>query len=143
MKILESQAAVLSNWEVYEHLTEQKERYKKTKHRGPQNFEDLVRYLLNYLRSNPNPLSEDPIPYTEGCITQLLERLRPFNLAKSEVIMIINLRPSTPPVLGSALEDMYERFTAEQQEEMVTIIAEVLGPFGQQEAEADASMADA
>lgn len=45
MKILESQAAVLSNWEVYEHLTEQKERYKKTKHRGPQNFEDLVRYV--------------------------------------------------------------------------------------------------
>jgi hypothetical protein len=45
MKILESQAAVLSNWEVYEHLTEQKERYKKTKHRGPQNYEDLVRYV--------------------------------------------------------------------------------------------------
>ncbi|KAJ4190642.1 hypothetical protein NW767_011263 [Fusarium falciforme] len=99
--------------------------------------------LLNYLRSNPNPLSEDPIPYTEGCITLLLERLRPFNLAKSEVIMIINLRPSTPPVLGSALEDMYERFTAEQQEEMVTIIAEVLGPFGQEAEAADASMADA
>lgn len=97
---------------------------------------------MNYLDSSPNPLSEKPIPYTEGCIATLLERLRPFNLAKSEVIMIINLRPSSPPVLGSALEDMYERFTTEQQEEMVTIIAEVLGPF-HQEGEADASMADA
>lgn len=43
MKILESQSAVLSNYEVYQHLTDQRDRYKQKKHRGPPNLETLVR----------------------------------------------------------------------------------------------------
>lgn len=65
MKILESQAAVLSNWEVYEHLTEQKERYKKTKHRGPQNYEDLVRYVGH----SPGCFYSDAQSKIQECIT--------------------------------------------------------------------------
>lgn len=43
MKIIESQSAVLSNFEVYQHLTEQRNRYKKAKRRGPPNLETVVR----------------------------------------------------------------------------------------------------
>lgn len=43
MKILEAQSAVLTNYEVYEHLTEQRERYKSAKRRGPPNLETVVR----------------------------------------------------------------------------------------------------
>lgn len=43
MKILESQSAVLSNYEVYQHLTDQRDRYKQKKHRGPPNLETVVR----------------------------------------------------------------------------------------------------
>lgn len=43
MKILESQSAVLSNYEVYEHLSDQRDRYKQNKRRGPPNLETVVR----------------------------------------------------------------------------------------------------
>lgn len=43
MKVIESQSAVLSNYEVYQHLVDQRDRYKKTKRRGPPNLETVVR----------------------------------------------------------------------------------------------------
>lgn len=43
MKIIEAQSAVLSNYEVYKNLVEQKEKYKKIKRRGPPNLETVVR----------------------------------------------------------------------------------------------------
>ncbi|KAF5972181.1 DNA-directed RNA polymerase III subunit rpc9 [Fusarium bulbicola] len=148
MKILEAQSAVLTNYEVYQHVSEQRERYKNAKRRGPPNLETVVRELLQYLRTNPGPLSQEPLPYTEGCISRLLERLRPYNLAKGEVVMIINLRPASVAALNTVVEEMSERFNEEQQEAMVNIIAEVLGQFsaaeeGAEEEGADVSMNDA
>ncbi|KAM5345745.1 hypothetical protein ACJ41O_011606 [Fusarium nematophilum] len=137
MKVIESQAAVLSNYEVYQHLVEQRDRYKKAKHWGPPNLETVVRELLKYLRTKPGPLSQDPLPYTNDCISQLLERLRPYNLAKGEIIMILNLRPSSVAALNTVVEEMAERFDEEQHEAMVTIIAEVLGQFPDPEAKGD------
>lgn len=43
MKVVEAQAAVLSNYEVLQHLTQQKDRYKQRKRRGPPNLETVVR----------------------------------------------------------------------------------------------------
>ncbi|KAL4727653.1 hypothetical protein ACLX1H_004338 [Fusarium chlamydosporum] len=149
MKILEAQSAVLTNYEVYQHVSEQRERYKNAKRRGPPNLETVVReQLLQYLRTNPGPLSQEPLPYTEGCISKLLQRLRPYNLAKGEVVMIINLRPASVAALNTVVEEMSERFNEEQQEDIVNIIAEVLGQFpaseeGAEEGGADVSMNDA
>ncbi|CEI70132.1 hypothetical protein FVEN_g11307 [Fusarium venenatum] len=145
MKILEAQSAVLTNYEVYQHVTEQRERYKTAKRRGPPNLETVVRELLQYLRTNPGPLSQEPVSYTEGCISKLLERLRPYNLAKGEVVMIINLRPASVAALNTVVEEMSERFDEEQQEAMVSIITEVLGQFpaSEEEGAADVSMNDA
>ncbi|KAH7183039.1 RNA polymerase Rpb4-domain-containing protein [Fusarium flagelliforme] len=142
MKILEAQSAVLTNYEVYQHVTEQRERYKNAKRRGPPNLETVVRELLQYLRTNPGPLSQEPLPYTEGCISKLLERLRPYNLAKGEVVMIINLRPASVAALNTVVEDMSERFDEEQQEAMVNVIAEVLGQFPASEEDAEEGGAD-
>ncbi|KAF4993283.1 hypothetical protein FGRMN_6550 [Fusarium graminum] len=149
MKVIESQAAVLTNYEVYQHVTEQRERYKDAKRRGPPNLETVVRELLQYLRTNPGPLSQEPLPYSQGCISTLLQRLRPYNLAKGEVVMIINLRPASVAALNTIVEEMTERFNEEQQEAIVNIIAEVLGQFpaseegAEEEGGADVSMNDA
>ncbi|KAM0345361.1 hypothetical protein ACHAPU_006522 [Fusarium lateritium] len=148
MKIVESQAAVLTNYEVFQHVTEQRERYKNANRRGPPNLETVVRELLQYLRTNPGPLSQEPLPYSQGCISTLLQRLRPYNLAKGEIVMIINLRPASVAALNTIVEEMTERFNEEQQEAMVNIIAEVLGQFpaseeGAEEEGADVSMNDA
>lgn len=43
MKVIDAQAAVLTNYEVLEHLTQQKDRYKQRKRRGPPNLETVVR----------------------------------------------------------------------------------------------------
>lgn len=44
MKVIESQSAVLTNYEVYQHVVDQRERYKKNnKRRGPPNLETVVR----------------------------------------------------------------------------------------------------
>ncbi|OLN91955.1 DNA-directed RNA polymerase III subunit rpc9 [Colletotrichum chlorophyti] len=134
MKILEAQSAVLTNYEVYQHLTERKLGQKKRERgerRAPGNLEGLARELLQYLRTPPNPLSQEPITYHPDCIAQLLERLRPFDLAKGEVIMILNLRPASVAALNTVVEEMTERFDEAQQEDMVNIIAEVLGTFPQ------------
>ena len=43
MKILAAQEAALSNYEVFQHLTDQRDGYKKIKRRGPPNLETVVR----------------------------------------------------------------------------------------------------
>lgn len=43
--------------------------------------------------------------------------------------MILNLRPNNVVLLNAIIEEMSERFTEKQQEELVGIITEVLGDF--------------
>ncbi|KAM0475609.1 hypothetical protein ACHAPX_006932 [Trichoderma viride] len=129
MKVIEAQNAVLTNYEVLQHLSQQKNLYKLRKRRGPPNLETVVRELIQYLQSHPNPLSQKPSTYTPNCISRLLERLSPYELSKGEVVMILNLRPASVAALNTVIEEMAERFNDEQQEEMVNIIMEVLGQF--------------
>lgn len=81
------------------------------------------------MRTHPGPLSQDPLTYSPDCIAKLLERLRPYNLAKGEVVMLLNLRPASVAALNTVVEDMSERFDEEQQEAIVTAISDVLGQF--------------
>jgi hypothetical protein len=64
--------------------------------------------------------------------------------------MILNLRPASIAELNTFVEDMADRFTPEQQEEIVGIVGEVLGysepPADQGDdgaADADVAMGDA
>jgi hypothetical protein len=93
--------------------------------------------MLDYLRTAPSPLGETPIPYTPNSIKTLLQRLRPYNLTKAEVLMIMNHRPTTVAALNTIVEELEQRFEDEaMQEEMVAIIIEVLGsPDASAEAE--------
>lgn len=61
--------------------------------------------------------------------------MRPYELSKGEVIIILNLRPTDVVALNTVVEDMVERFTEEQRQEIVDIIAQVLGQFEATEAE--------
>ncbi|GAO13302.1 hypothetical protein UVI_02013160 [Ustilaginoidea virens] len=91
--------------------------------------------LLQYLRTEPSPMSQRPLTYTPDCISRLLEKLRPYELSKGEVVMILNLRPASVAALNTIIEDMPERFPDEEQEQMVNIVAEILGQFEVAEAE--------
>ncbi|TWU79015.1 hypothetical protein ED733_008385 [Metarhizium rileyi] len=139
MKIIEAQSAVLSNYEVYQHLTDQRDRYKQKKHRGPPNLETVVR---EYLRTAPSPLSQKPLTYTPDVVAQIIEKLSPYELSKGEVVMILNLRPASIAALNTIIEDMPERYSDGQQEEMVDIVADILGQFEVIEAEESGQVGD-
>jgi hypothetical protein len=83
----------------------------------------------------PSPLGNKPLPYNSNSIRTLIERLRPYNLAKAEMLMIFNHRPTHISHLSFLLEEVGERFPEiETQWEIVKIIAEVLGtPDGEAE----------
>ncbi|KAK3683816.1 RNA polymerase Rpb4-domain-containing protein [Podospora appendiculata] len=133
MKILESQNALLSNYEVYQHLVDQETRNKANKRRVPANLAKLVTEVITYLREKPGPLEkqEETHAYSPESIPRLLEKIREANfqseLAKGELISILNLRPATSAQLSTAIEDLEERFTEDEQNMIVDIISEVLG----------------
>lgn len=56
--------------------------------------------------------------------------------------MILNMRPASAIGLNTVVEEMGERFTPEQQEAMVEIIAETLGHFEPPEPQHGADEAD-
>jgi len=178
MKILEAQSAVLTNYEVYTHLSELRQRYAKerknkrgkdrnrsnpdtgttqsiflhqsvqprpfmfslpgllTSFPGPGNLQTIVMELMDYFEKPPSPLGSKPMPYNENTIRTLLERLRPYDLTKAEIIMIMNNRPTVPAVLQTLIEEFDDRFYDDvdgAREDILNIIAEVLGTPGHHE----------
>jgi hypothetical protein len=69
------------------------------------------------------------LTYDANSIPKLLARLRKYDITKGEMIMIINLRPTDPPMLNTIIESMGDRFDEEEQLDIVAGIAEVLGQF--------------
>lgn len=148
MKILESQSAVLSNYEVLAHLTANraKPRTAPQKHSNVKTVlkevpspspsamnTTLTRspQLTDYL--SPPPASRSRIPryqtppYSDAALRALVTGLQPYKLTKSEVLMIVNLRPENLGLLDCVVEECDERFSSEQQDEIVKIIGDVLG----------------
>jgi hypothetical protein len=85
--------------------------------------------VIQYLETTPSPLAQKPISYTTSSIKELVTKLHPYDLSKGEMIMIFNIRPVSIAALNTIIEDMEERFDEQQQVDIVTIIAEVLGQF--------------
>jgi hypothetical protein len=76
----------------------------------------------------PCPLGNAPLPYNSSTIPTLIERLRPYDLAKAEMLMLLNHRPTHISHLSYLLEEAGERFPEEQtQWDIINIVAEVLG----------------
>ncbi|KFY27162.1 hypothetical protein V491_01002 [Pseudogymnoascus sp. VKM F-3775] len=132
MKILEAQSAVLTNYEVYTHLSELRERYAKERKnkRGPGNLQTIVMELMDYFEKPPSPLGSKPVTYNKDTIRTLLERLRPYDLTKAEIIMIMNNRPMSPAVLNILIQEFDDRFYEDVdgiRDDILNIVAEVLG----------------
>lgn len=153
MKILESQSATLTNFEVYQHLLneQQKAKLPDRKRQVPRSLQTVIKevrpdciaqncqnltlpQVIDQLRTQPDPLSQRPITYDATSVGRLVERLRDYDLTKGETIMIINLRPDNPAVLAACVEDVESRFDEEKQHEILAIIEEVLGPLPVKEA---------
>ncbi|KAI1804512.1 HRDC-like protein [Daldinia bambusicola] len=137
MKILEAQSAVLTNVEVYTFLANQAKQYEDQKRKGPTNLETIRKEVLQYFESPPGPLSQKPLPFNSAAIPELIKRLRLYQVTKGECIMLFNIRPTNIPVLNTIIEDMEDRFTSDEQQEILNIVTEVLGQFPEEPEEGD------
>ncbi|KAA8574902.1 hypothetical protein EYC84_004140 [Monilinia fructicola] len=127
MKILEAQSATLTNYEVYTHLKDIQNKH-RTGGRRPGNLDNVMKELIQYLEEAPSPLAQKPCPYKQDTIKALLAQLRPFELTKAEILMIINHRPTTMPNLNNIIEELETRFPDENDQwAILDIISEVLG----------------
>ncbi|APA09430.1 hypothetical protein SS1G_12234 [Sclerotinia sclerotiorum 1980 UF-70] len=127
MKILEAQSATLTNFEVYTHLKDVQTKH-RTGGRRPGNLDNVMKELIQYLEEAPSPLAQKPCPYKEDTIRNLLEQLRPYDLTKAEILMIINHRPTSMENLNIIIEELELRFPDENEQwAIIDIVKEVLG----------------
>jgi hypothetical protein len=82
------------------------------------------------------------VKYDASVVSELLARIRaaklPSELAKGEMLMILNLRPGSEAALNTAVEDMEARFSSEERAKLLQIISDVLGGDFEKDQEAEA-----
>ena len=77
--------------------------------------------------SHPLPPYDDRMCYAPERIRAVMQRLERFRLTEAELFMIVNLRPREAVVLDVIVEEIDNRFSEEQQADMLEIIGEELG----------------
>lgn len=95
-------------------------------------MQTIIMELMDYFEKPPSPLGSKPLMYSEDSIRTLLERLRPYELTKAEIIMLMDTRPTHPAVLQNLIQEFDQRFEAdpgadEAREDILNIVAECLG----------------
>ncbi|KAK4189955.1 RNA polymerase Rpb4-domain-containing protein [Podospora australis] len=133
MKIKASQDALLSNYEVYQHIVDQRERNKKRTRRSPKDVFDVTKEVISYLTTKPSPLhnQEETQAYSPNSMMTLMQKLKDAKLSseltKGEMLTIVNLRPTGEVLLSNIVEDLESRFTEQERATILEIIIEVLG----------------
>ncbi|XP_060521984.1 DNA-directed RNA polymerase III subunit RPC9 [Cylas formicarius] len=114
MEIINSNSATLSNYEVFVHV--QKIKAAKRKHQGQ--LATITYETLRYLEDTPCKHQN------AKNVLDCLKALDPFNLNKSEKLMLINTPPTTPLEIQLMIEESEERLTEEQVSKILEIITE-------------------
>lgn len=122
MKILEANAGALTNFEVLDFL----------RSRGA--GRDPTRVIVPIAPSEFKVY--DYLEQTAACnqtrqvVGEFLEKCKTINLAKAEILNIMNIRPSSPVELYPIIEEYDTRFgeAAEKMEEFVETIVQLLPP---------------
>jgi DNA-directed RNA polymerase subunit F len=79
---------------------------------------------LKYLEQTPC------IEQNQDIITKFYHEVKKFDLKKSEILQILNLRPTTPVELQLIIEDSETRLTEVQSNELIELIRTQLPPLG-------------
>ncbi|KDQ25490.1 hypothetical protein PLEOSDRAFT_1094008 [Pleurotus ostreatus PC15] len=143
MEVVKKRAALLSNYEVLtllreleiDHLTRAKTALKVKKEEGGSNLnagagkdvrdvdvsENLRTMEVEAIQYFASDIQPAPYQTPEG-IRQLLRSLAPYNLTKAEKLQIVNIAPQSMPVLWAIIEEMEDRMTVDQMQEIIGLV---------------------
>ena len=134
MEIVNKNAALLSNYEVYDLLKQTKEdqtlkliKKKKLDPNAANLGEKIDKHLptivyesLKYLEKSP--CAEQSAPLVRDFLAKIDERRDEFRLTKIEKLQLLNLRPSNAVELQTIIDDSEERFTDEQLDSLLEFV---------------------
>ncbi|KAL3231443.1 DNA-directed RNA polymerase III subunit RPC9 [Nakaseomyces bracarensis] len=156
MRVLEPRDAFLSDYEVLQHLSKLERQYKwdaesiaemsadkkKFKKFRPYNnpaLQGITRDTLAYLKQSKYSISEEeeqllpeqrpPAPLcnlNDNKFTDLVTRLNEFDLFQAEKLQIVNQMPVQIVHLYSIVEECDTRFSEEQIEQILALVAEFI-----------------
>ncbi|XP_041504308.1 DNA-directed RNA polymerase III subunit RPC9 isoform X2 [Microtus oregoni] len=138
MEVKDANAALLSNYEVYQLLTDLKEQRKesgKNKHSaGQQNLNAITYETLKYISKTPCRNQSPAI------VQEFLTAMKSHKLTKAEKLQLLNHRPMTAveiqliSVFHCMVEESEERLTEEQIEALLHTVTSILpaGPEDEQ-----------
>ncbi|CAM0141319.1 hypothetical protein VKS41_003979 [Umbelopsis sp. WA50703] len=125
MEIIETRAALLSNYEVLQLLNEriegQKQRRKEDSNiEYPENLRTIQFEIKTALENSPCSTQD------ESQVAAFLEEMKTWRLTKGEKLQILNLRPKTPVDLHILIEECEERYGPEELEQFLELILKLL-----------------
>jgi hypothetical protein len=128
MEILDSNAALISNWEILHHLQSQKAKRSSDssqKAKIQQNLRTLEFEIIQYLK---DPAFSKCSKHTKQQISLFLSQFKDIPLKKAEKLQILNMHPESLLDLHLIIEECEERFTEEQLNDMLTSISILFAP---------------
>lgn len=124
MEIIDSNAGILTNFEVYELLCECREVQKIQKRSGtarPRGLATLIYETLKYFEQT-SPCVE----YKIETVEDFVKATKAYKLTKAETVQILNSRPANAVEVQLIIEECEERLSEQQVEDLLNTINHLL-----------------
>ena len=122
MEVIDDNAALLSNYEVYSLLQDIQggKNGQKKPNKSQNNLSTILYSTLKVLEKTPAKDQSSEI------IEAFMQRVERFNLTKAEKLQLLNQRPTSAVEIQLLIEESEERMSEEQIEELLDVITQCL-----------------